>query len=109
MKTMNKLCLITASAFISLSLYAGAEDGSAIYTKDCAKCHGADGKGATAMGKKLKCKDLSVEAAKLGEAKIEAAIKEGVKEGDKTLMKAFKDLSDADVKAVVKHVLTLKK
>ncbi len=106
---MKKLFLITATAIIAMALGASAEDGSAIYAKECAKCHGADGKGQTTMGKKLKCKDLSVEAAKLGEAKIEASMKDGVKEGDKLVMKAFKDLSEADVKAVTKYVLSLKK
>ena len=108
MKTMTKLSLIAAAICLSLSLNASAEDGSAIFAKECAKCHGVDGKGDTPMGKKLKIKDLSVEAAKLGEAKIAATIKEGVKEGDKTRMKAFADLSEADLKALAKHVLTLK-
>ena len=38
---------------------ASAADGKAIYTKECAKCHGADGKATTKMGKKLKCRDLT--------------------------------------------------
>ncbi|MEI6653214.1 MAG: cytochrome c [Verrucomicrobiota bacterium] len=105
---MKKLLQLTAATVFAVTFNAYAEDGSAIYAKECAKCHGADGKGQTTMGKKLKCKDLTVEAAKLGDAKIEAAMKEGVKDGDKTVMKAFKDLSDADLKAVAKHVLTLK-
>jgi mono/diheme cytochrome c family protein len=105
-KTMKKCYLITASALISMTLNAPAADGAASFTKDCAKCHGADGKGATVMGKKLKCKDMTVE--KPGDAQIEKAIKEGVKDGDKVVMKAFKDLSDADVQALVKYIHTLK-
>jgi len=109
MKTMTQLCLITATTLMAASLSASAADGSAIFTKDCVKCHGADGKGETPMGKKLKMKDLGTEAAKLGEAKIESTIKEGVKDGDKVRMKGFPDMSEADVKAVAKYVLTLKK
>ncbi|MEI6653213.1 MAG: cytochrome c [Verrucomicrobiota bacterium] len=105
---MKKLLQLTAATVFAVTFNANAEDGSAIYGKECAKCHGADGKGDTAMGKKLKIKDLTVEATKLGEAKIEATIKGGVKDGDKTRMKAFADMSEADVKAVAKHVLTLK-
>lgn len=105
---MKTLCLITATAFASACLNASAADGGAIYTKECAKCHGADGKGDTKMGKKLKIKDLTVEVVKLSDARIAASIKEGVKEGDKVRMKPIKGLSDADVEAVVKFVKTLK-
>lgn len=106
MKTVKKLCLMTASTFVCVTLSANAADGAAGFAKDCAKCHGAGGKGDTPMGKRLKCKDLTAE--KLSDAQIEKSIKEGVKDGDKVRMKAFKDLSDADVQALVKFVHTLK-
>ncbi|MEI7909372.1 MAG: c-type cytochrome [Verrucomicrobiota bacterium] len=109
MKSMKQLGLLTVATLMAASLNASADEGSAIFTKECAKCHGADGKGDTAMGKKLKIKDLTVEAAKLGDAKIESTVKAGVKDGDKVRMKGFPDMSDADVKAVAKYVLTLKK
>ena len=109
MKTMTQLCLITAATLMAATLNSSAADGSAIFTKECVKCHGADGKGDTPMGKKLKMKDMTAELAKLTEAKIESTVKEGVKEGDKVRMKAFPDMSEADVKAVAKYVLTLKK
>ena len=104
---MKKLCLITASAFISLSLYAGAEDGSAIYTKDCAKCHGADGKGATTMGKKMKCLDYSTaEGQKWSDADGVKAILEG-----KEKMKGYKDkgIDEAAAKDLVKYIRAFKK
>jgi cytochrome c551/c552 len=43
-----------------------------------------------------------------GEAKIVAAITDGVKEGDKVVMKPTKGISADDAKAVAKYVLTLK-
>jgi len=109
MKTMTQLCLITATTLLAATLNSSAADGSATYTKDCAKCHGADGKGDTPMGKKLKMKDMTAEVGKLGEAKIVSTIKDGVKDGDKVRMKGFPDMSEADMKAVAKYVLTLKK
>ena len=42
---MQQLSLVTAAAFMSLAINASAEEGSAIFAKECAKCHGADGKG----------------------------------------------------------------
>ncbi len=41
--------------------------------------------------------------------KLAAAIKQGVKEDGKTKMKAYEDLSDADVKALVAYVRAFKK
>jgi len=105
---MKSLLTITAIAFLAAGLNASAEDGKAVYSKQCAKCHGDDGKGATPMGKKLSIKDLAADQAKLSDAQIEKAIKEGIEKDGKTRMKALKDLSAEDVKAVVKHVRTLK-
>lgn len=108
MNTMNRLCLMSASAFVALTLCANAEDGSAVFSKNCAKCHGAAGKGDTPMGKKLSIKDLGAAQAKLSDAQIEKAIKEGVKDGDKQRMKPIKEVGDADIKAVIKYLRTLK-
>lgn len=82
-----------------------------MWNKDCAKCHGEDGKGKTKMGEKLGVKDYSDAKVqeKLKDEEMAKAIKEGVKDGEKTKMKAFGDLSEADVKALVAHVRSLKK
>jgi mono/diheme cytochrome c family protein len=106
MKTI--IIFVTSAAFLTAGMSAYAADGAAIYSKQCSKCHGADGKGATPMGKKLKVKDLSVEQKKLSDDAIIKSIKVGVTEGGKQRMKPIKDLSDADIAAVVKYVRTLK-
>lgn len=88
-----------------------AEDAGAIWEKSCQKCHGADGKGDTKMGKKLDIKDFT--DAKYQDSftdeKATKAIKEGVKDGDKTRMKAAEGLSDDDIKALVAKVRAFKK
>ena len=88
-----------------------AADVKDTYDKNCAKCHGADGKGATKMGKKLGCKDYTDAKvqADLKDDKAAKSIKEGLKEGDKTLMKPAEDLSDAEIKALVEHMKSFKK
>jgi cytochrome c553 len=115
MKT--KISTIATTAAV-LCLFGGALCWSAkaadvieTWTKDCASCHGKDGKAQTPMGKKLGMKDLT-------DAKVQAAltdeqatkdIKEGVTEDGKTKMKPFADkLSDDEVKALVAHVRSLK-
>jgi cytochrome c553 len=44
-----------------------ATNAKALYEKDCAKCHGSDGKGETKMGKKLGAKDYT-------DPKVQAAL-----------------------------------
>jgi mono/diheme cytochrome c family protein len=82
---------------------AAAPDGAALFKKNCAACHGADAKGDTKIGQKMKIRDLtSAEVhATLTREKVMNAIKQGVpKEDDpsKLAMRAFgSKLSDADV------------
>jgi hypothetical protein len=71
-------------------------DVAASYQKHCQKCHGADGKGDTKMGKKTGCKDMSTAEywAKFDDARALKSVKEGMKEGDKVLMKPAEGLTD---------------
>ncbi len=108
---MKTLCLIAVSALLIPAFTASAADGSALYTKSCASCHGTDGKGQTVMGKKLKAKDYTDAKvqSELTDAAITKAIKEGVTEGGKLVMKPTKDLTDADVKALTEKIRSFKK
>jgi cytochrome c553 len=94
------------------ALVARAGDAKALYDKDCAKCHGADGKGETKMGKKLGAKDYTdpkVQAALTDEAAFKAT-KEGLNDKDgKVLMKPAEGTSDDDIKALVAYMRTFKK
>src|SRR5215831_14632682 len=109
---MKKLVPIVIALLALPVLSANAADGKEIYEKDCAKCHGADGKGETKMGKKLGAKDYT-DAKVQAELKEEAgvkAIKEGLKDKEgKSLMKPTEGISDADAKALVAHMRTFKK
>ncbi len=88
-----------------------AADATATWEKQCKACHGADGKGQTPMGKKLSLKDFTDAAfqASFTDAQATKAIKEGVKDGDKTKMKAAEDVTDADIKDLVAKVRAFKK
>jgi cytochrome c553 len=109
---MKKSLTLTIAIIAVSALTAGAADAKANYEKDCAKCHGADGKGQTKMGQKLGAKDYT-DAKVQAEMKDDAAfkaIKEGLKnKEDKQLMKPAEGLADADIKALVAHMRTFKK
>src|SRR6266516_4003583 len=109
---MKRLLALGLTAFAAAALSASAADAKATYEKECAKCHGADGKGDTKMGKKLGAKDYT-DAKVQAELKEDAAvkaIKEGLKDKEgKVVMKLLEGASDVDIKALVAHVRTFKK
>jgi len=114
---MKKILLIATMFGLAATLVTKGAEAKDNWDTLCAKCHGADGKGDTKMGTKLGCKDFT-------DAKVQADIKDdaaakaiadGLKSDDgKTLMKPFvtgadTPLSDAEVKALVAYVHSLKK
>lgn len=109
---MKKLLVIALAVCAAAALSVKAADVKENYEANCKKCHGEDGKGETKMGKKSGCKDYT-DAKVLADLKDDKAfksLKEGMKDGDKELMKPFADkLSDAELKALVAHMRTFKK
>ena len=108
---MKKLIVLATAFFLAGLISASAADAKANWDKQCAKCHGAEGKGDTKMGQKLKVKDYS-------DAKVQAAMKddemfkatkEGVKVDGKTVMKPAEGLSDDEIKALVTLIRGFKK
>ena len=111
MKTITKTTILLAAILgLGVSL-AQAEDAKAIWDKSCKKCHGEDGSGQTAMGKKLGLKDYTDAKvqAEMKDDEIAKAIKEGVQKDGKTLMKPLEGATDADVKALTELVRGFKK
>lgn len=108
---MKKLIVFSLALLAAGAVSVRAADAKELWEKNCTKCHGEDGKGKTKMGEKLGVKDYTDAKvqAELKDDQLTKAIKEGVKDGDKTKMKAFNDLSDDEVKALVAHIRSFKK
>ncbi|MGH9802097.1 MAG: c-type cytochrome [Blastocatellia bacterium] len=112
-----KLTIFTATlaaALIALSVGGFAtttpavfQDGAKIYAEKCVKCHLADGKGAEKFRKKG-IEDFS--DAKWQKAHTDAKITAAINKGKGDLMPAWKGkLKPEEIKALVKHIRSLKK
>ena len=106
--TMNwKMNASMLSAALLIAAPAAFGDGAEVYTKNCASCHGKDGKGETTMGKKAKVKDYT-------DAKVQASFTDAealkvILEG-KEKMKGYKDkVTEAEAKEVVAYIGAFKK
>src|SRR3954470_17646659 len=109
---MKKILVLSVVIGAITALSARADDAKAIYEKDCAKCHGVDGKGQTKMGQKLGIKDYTDAKVQteLKDEEANKAIKEGLKDKEgKILMKPAEGLSDEEIKAMVTYVRAFKK
>jgi cytochrome c553 len=108
---MKKAMLITVAACAAMIVSTSAADVKENWEKSCKQCHGPDGKGDTKIGKKLEIKDFTDAKfqASLKDEAMFKAIKEGIKDGEKTRMKAAEGLSDEEMKALVAYVRAFKK
>src|SRR5258708_1240322 len=99
------LNLIVGILVIGLSAPVFAQDAAALYKNKCAVCHGADGKGDTAMGKKLNAKSFSSpEVAKMTDAQLIEITTTG-----KDKMPPYdKQLTDDQIKELMKFIRSLK-
>lgn len=89
-----------------------ASDSGELWTKNCKKCHGDDGKGATAMGKKFDIRDYTdpTVQATVTDEQIAEAIRNGIKnDAGKQVMQPLGDkLSDEEINTLVAYVRSLK-
>ena len=102
----RKLFAIALGLAVSAIGPAAFADGAKTYTAKCANCHGKDGKGDTAMGKKKGAKDLGASKASLDE--IVKIVTDGKNNAEgKVASPAFKDkLQPDEIKAVSEYVKT---
>lgn len=108
---MKKIIVLAAVFGLAATISASADDAKDLWTANCAKCHGADGKGQTKVGQMLGIRDFTdpkVQADIKDDAAFKA-LREGLKnDSGRTLMKPFDALSDDQIKALIAYVRTLK-
>ena len=103
--------LISVALLLARGVSVRAVDAKETYDHHCAMCHGEDGAGNTKMGQRSGVKDWTDAKIQDGlkDADMIKAIKEGVVADGKTKMKAFSELSDDEVNALVAYVRAFKK
>jgi mono/diheme cytochrome c family protein len=109
MKTLLRM-MMAGVLVLGVSGMARA-DGTEMYGKKCAACHGKDGKAATAMGKKNQMKDLTDTKVQAGstDAQWEKIILEGVKGADGKMTMPATKVSPQEAKDLVKACRSFKK
>jgi|SRR5580704_11205873 cytochrome c6 len=110
-RTMNWIASVTIGVvLVGITLLSGAAraqtGGEALYKTKCAACHGADGKGETAVGKANKIRDL-------GSADVQGQSDDaiaGIIGNGKGKMPAYgKSLKADQIKDLVAYIRSLKK
>jgi mono/diheme cytochrome c family protein len=108
MKLFITVVSFSVVAVLSGVTWAADAGGKAVYDKQCASCHGPDGKGNPSMAKVFGEKQLNIATKEVAEKKDDDLIKV-VTEGKGKMPAAGKALSPADQKAVVGYVKSLGK
>jgi len=106
MKSVLKFLMAVLAVAVLSSTLVLAQGGADAYKSRCAMCHGPDGKGDTAMGKKFGLKDLgSAEVQGMSDADLNGVITKG-----KDKMPEYgSKLSKEQIEDLVKFIRSLKK
>ena len=104
--------ILAGGALAAIAAFAFAAPVAENWENHCTKCHGADGKGDTKAGRKLKVKDYTDPKvqAEMKDADMIKATSEGLKDKNgKETMKAYKEeLSAKEIEELVAYVRKFK-
>ncbi len=97
----NKTSVVTKA---ETSESVSAENLNALFVSNCARCHGADGKGNTQLGREYDVPDLTVTARKMSLSRVKNLITKG--DGDMPSFK--KKLKAAQIAILANYVRSLR-
>jgi cytochrome c6 len=100
-----RIVLFGSSLAIALTQPVGAQDGAAIYKSKCATCHGPNGEGDTPTGRSMKVTSLK---AAVVQKKSDTKLIQIISAGSRKMPAYGRQLSSADIKAVVTFIRTMK-
>ena len=109
---LNIKTILAGGALAAIAAFAFAAPVAENWENHCAKCHGADGKGQTKVGRKLNVKDYTnakVQAEMTDEEIIKVTTEGVMDKNGKEKMKAYKDeLSAQEIKEFVAYIRKFK-
>lgn len=106
MQLMSVVRGLSVSVVMGLSVPALAADGKALYTDNCAKCHGQTGRADTWRGYLYFAEELA--DPKWQARHSDAEIREDIERGPR-IMPSFRDeFSDEEMTAVIVHIRSLR-
>ena len=109
---LNLKTILGGGALAAIAAFAFAAPVAENWENHCAKCHGADGKGQTKVGRTLNVKDYTdpkVQAEMKDEEIIKVTTEGVVDKNGKEKMKAYKgELSPAEIKEFVAYIRKFK-
>lgn len=101
--------LLTALLLLTLIGSAFAQEPPAAFEKNCINCHGVDGKGNTAAGKKMNIPDLgSAAVQKLSDDQLYSTIANGTSHKQYPHAFANKGVTGAEIHQIVTFIRSLK-
>ncbi len=107
--SISKTLLVTAIFLIVLQALAQS-GGEGLFNSNCAKCHGRDGTGKTAVGAKLHIPDLGSHAVQsLSDAEIYESIARGARHKEYPHAYEYRGMTQGDINSLVKHIRTFAK
>ncbi len=108
MKTIVAAMAIAPVLLLSSPLAGAAQEPPDVFMRNCAPCHGKDGKAQTPAGRKIGAKDLSL--SKISPAEIEKQILDGRKDDHGVQkMPSFRDKFSADeLRTLIQTVKTFR-
>ncbi|SRR6266498_2340924 len=103
LRKVTIVSLVILFGLLSTTVFAA--DGAALYKAKCASCHGPDGSGNTTVGKNLKVRDLRSDVV---QKQTDIELTKVISGGKGKMPPYGKQLSTADIGAIIAYIRTLK-
>lgn len=105
---VRNFALAIATVVLTVTASLAADSASALYKNKCSSCHGVDGAGKTAAGKKMQTPDLrSKQIVEMSDQEMFETIGRGTKHRNYPHSFLYTGLNEQQVRSLVTHIRQL--